>query len=52
MDPGPIKNSAGKSKIALVAGVVVCTIVLGLLSTGTFLWRQKRKKMEAEMGGS
>lgn len=50
VDPGPIKNSAGKSKIALVAGVVVCTIVLGLLSTGTFLWRQKRKKMEAEMG--
>ncbi len=52
MDPGPIKNSAGNSKIALVAGVVVCTIVLGFLSTGTFLWRQKRKKMEAEMGGS
>uniref|UniRef100_J3MR56 non-specific serine/threonine protein kinase n=1 Tax=Oryza brachyantha TaxID=4533 RepID=J3MR56_ORYBR len=56
VDRGSNKNSIGSKKTSnrktgLVVGLVVGTIALGFSSTGTIIWRQKRKKLVAEMGG-
>uniref|UniRef100_A0A0E0LS86 non-specific serine/threonine protein kinase n=1 Tax=Oryza punctata TaxID=4537 RepID=A0A0E0LS86_ORYPU len=54
-DPGQRKNNTGGEKTSggkrgLVVGLVVGAIVLGSLAlTGTFVWRQRSKRLEVEM---
>uniref|UniRef100_A0A0E0AS28 non-specific serine/threonine protein kinase n=1 Tax=Oryza glumipatula TaxID=40148 RepID=A0A0E0AS28_9ORYZ len=55
VDPGPKENSTGSKnarnrKAGLIVGVTISTIILGLLAIRTVVWRQKRKKLEVEMG--
>uniref|UniRef100_A0A0D3GXB4 non-specific serine/threonine protein kinase n=1 Tax=Oryza barthii TaxID=65489 RepID=A0A0D3GXB4_9ORYZ len=51
VDQSTGSKNTRNSKTGLVVGVTVSTsIILGLLAIGTFVWRQKRKKLEVEMG--